>query len=292
MNITPATLDSLFYAINANLLKGLGQTWSGWEQFSMVMNSSTKFEKYPMTLITGAMREWLGPRVVNELSGKLMTVMNRDYEHTEGVDRDDIEDDNFGFFAPLFEAIGIEAGNLWGRLATDALMNPGTWGDDAAFFSNRKIGKATINNLVSGALTVTNYETARSRMMEFKAADGKTPLGLIPNLIIVGTTLEGTAKRIFKADNVSDGTTTVSNIHRDEVEILLDPYLSTNDWYLACTNRGVKPIVVQKRKVGALQRWDKDTDGCVKDQNRCEYGLHYRGAAAALAPHLIVKGAA
>ena len=74
------------------------------------------------------------------------------------------------------------------------------------------------------------------------------------------------------------------------MEILLDPFLTGNNWYLLCTNRGIRPIAVQKRKVGALVRWDQEHDECVKRFNRCEYGLHYRGAAAGIAPHLVIKG--
>ncbi len=292
MELTRENLNSLFYSICAAYNRGIGKVWPGYEKFCMPVTSSTAMEKYPMMLLSGAMREWFGERVVNEINGKLITVRNRDFEHTEGVSRNDIEDDQIGFFAPLFEAIGIEAGNLWGRLATEALTSPGTWADDAAFFGSRKIGKATINNLVSGALNVSNYETARARMMDFKAADGKTPLGLVPDLIIVGNALEATAKRIFNVSLVSDGTTTVGNIHENEVEILIDPFLTGNDWFLACTNQGVKPLAVQKRKVGALVRWDKDSDDCVKNGNRNEYGIHSRGAAACVAPHLIIKGAA
>ena len=292
MELTRENLDSFFFSINGNFNKGLGQVWSGFEKFAVVLNSSTLMEKYPMTLMTGAMREWIGERVVHELSGKMVSVLNRDFEHTEGVSRNDLEDDTYGFFAPLFEAIGTEAGNLWGRLATEALTNPGKWADDAAFFGSRKIGKATINNLVSGTLTVSNYETARARMMDFKAADGVTPLGLVPNLLIVGNALEGTAKRIFKTDLVVENNATVSNIHRDEVEIVLDPFLAGNDWFLACTNRGLKPLAVQRRKIGSLQRWDKDSDECVKNRKRYEYGIDHRGAAAAICPHLIIKGAA
>lgn len=290
MELTRENLNNLFFGIQGNLNKGLGQTWTGWEKFAVTVNSSTLMEKYPMTIITGAMREWLGERVVNELKGKLLTVLNRDFERTEGVNRNDLEDDTFSFFAPLFEAIGVEAGNLWGRLATDALVDPGKWADDKAFYGERKIGKAAINNLVEGALTAANYETARARMMQFTDADGKTPLGLIPNLLVVGTQMEGTAKRIFKTDLIVENGGTVSNIHKDEVEILLDPFLTGNDWYLLCTNRGIRPIAVQKRKVGALVRWDQEHDECVKRFNRCEYGLHYRGAAAGIAPHLVIKG--
>ncbi len=292
MKLTRENLNSLFFAINASLNKGLAQTWTGWEKYSMTINSSTAMEKYPMTLMTGSMRKWVGERVVNQLTGNLLTILNDDFEHTEGVSRNDLEDDNFGFFAPLFEAIGIEAGNLWGRQSTEALLEPGKWADGNAFFGSRKFGKATIDNLVTGGLDRANYEAARARMMAFIAADGKSPLGLIPNLIVVGTKLESTAKRIFKAEMVEENGASVSNIHKDEVEILLNPYITTDDWFLCCTNRGIKPIAVQKRKVGALERWDKDSDTCVKDHNRCEYGLHYRGAGAAVAPHLIIKGKA
>lgn len=292
MNLTRDNLNSFFYAINGNFNKGLGQVWTGYEKFSVVLSSSTLMEKYPMLLMTGAMREWIGERVVNEMSGKMVTVINRDFERTEGVNRNDLEDDTFGFFAPMFEMIGTEAGNLWGRLATEALTSPGKWADGAAFFGSRKIGKATINNLVSGALTAENYETARARMMAFTEADGKTPLGLVPNLLVVGNSLEGAAKRIFKTDLVVENNATVSNIHRDEVEILLDPFLSGNDWFLCCTNRGMKPLAVQKRKVGTLQRWDRESDECVKNRKRYEYGIDHRGAAAAICPHLIIKGSA
>ena len=292
MNLTRENLESLFVAINATYNRGLRQVWDGFEKFAMTVNSSTALNRYPVMLMTGAMREWVGERVVNELSGKSVDVVNRDFEHTEGILRNDLEDDNFGFFAPLFEGIGAEAGNLWGRLASEALETPGNWADGAAFFGSRKIGKATINNAVSGALTVANYETARSRMMGFTAADGKTPLGLVPNLLVVPPSLESTAKTIFKTDLVASGGSTVSNIHKDEVEILLDPFLTGSDWYLMCTSRGLKPLVVQKRKAGSLQRWDKDSDECVKNHRRYEYGIDHRGAAAAIAPHLIVKGVA
>ena len=57
-----------------------------------------------------------------------------------------------------------------------------------------------------------------------------------------------------------------------------------------CTNRGLKPIGVQKRKVGSLVRYDQEHDVCVKEENECHYALHYRGAAAAVQPLLVVGG--
>ena len=293
MELTPENMRNLYYAFNAYLQKGLGGGWTEWTKYCSVINSATLIEKYPMTVISGGMREWVGERVINEIAGKMFEVVNKDFEHTEGVSRNDIEDDNIGFYQALFTEMGLNAANLWAELSVKALTETGKWADGVDFFSaSRKIGKTTINNVVSGALSVANYEAARSQMMQFCKPD-KTPLGLIPDTLMVGPTNENTARTILKAELVVENGTTVSNIHKDECEILVNPYLvgsHAGKWYLLNTRRGIKPLVVQKRKVGALQRWDKDSDTCVKDKNRCEYGLHYRGAAALIAPQLILGG--
>lgn len=293
MDLNQGNLDSLFFALNASLNKGLAKAWTGYERFAMPVMSSTSIEKYPMTIITGAMREWIGPRVINTLSGKMLEVRNRDFEHTEKVSRNDIEDDSIGFHAPLFEAMGISAANLWPQLATEALCNAGNWADGAAFFSaSRKVGKSTINNIVDSALTATTYSTAKAQMMNFAGPD-KQPLGLVPTVLMVGATLEDTARRILKAETVNESGVAVSNIYKDSAELLINPFMTgdyANMWFLFCDNRGIKPVAVQKRKEGSLQRWDKDSDSCVKDRNENEYGLHYRGEAVAVAPHLVIGG--
>lgn len=293
MNLTAENMSKLFVTFNAYLQRGLGGSWQEWKKFCTEINSGSAIEKYPMTILKGAMREWVGPRVINAVEGKTLDVTNRDYEHTEGVSRNDIEDDNIGFYSSIFTEMGISAGNLWPELVVQALAANGAWADGTAFFSaSRKIGKARINNVVSGALSVSTYETARAQMMGFHKADG-TALGLVPDVLMVGPALEGTARRILKAEMVAEEGTAVSNIHKDECEVLLNPYLTgdnANKWFLMNTSRGIKPVVVQKRKVGTLQRWDKDSDFCVKDHNRNEYGLHYRGAAALVAPQLIIAG--
>lgn len=293
MNITPETMDALFFSFNALMQKGLGTAWTGWNKFATTVNSSTGIEKYPSTIIGGGMREWVGERVVNAVKGKLLEVRNKDFENTIGVSRNDIEDDQIGFYSALFTELGIDAGCLWGKLATEALCKSGKWADGANFFSAaRKIEKAAVNNVVAGELTTANYEAARAQMMGFRKADG-SPLGLVPDTLMVGPELEGIAKRILATDLVAEGSATVSNIHKDECAIEVNPYMTGEDgkkWFLLCTSRGFKPVAVQKRKEGALQRWDKDSDECVKRDNRNEYGLHYRGAAVAASPYLVIGG--
>ncbi len=293
MDLNINTMDALFTALNGSLNKGIAQAWNGWQKFAMIVNSNAAVERYPVMLVQGSMREWVGSRTVHTLNGKTLDVRNRDYEHTEGVSRNDIEDDTIGLYSPLFEAMGVNAANLWGKLATEALCNPGNWADGAAFYkADRQFGKATVNNTVSGALSLETYEAARTQMLSFCDASG-SPLGLVPDLLVVGPALEGTAKQILKAELTVSGNTAVSNIHKDEAEIIIDPFMvgeHADKWFLICTTRGIRPVAVQKRKEGALVRWDNDSDICVKEHNRNDYGLHYRGAAAAVGPHLVIGG--
>ena len=211
---------------------------------------------------------------------------------TEEIDRNRIEDDQIGFFNIAFQEMGVQAGNLWAELATEALCSPGNWADGKPFYGSRKFGKATVNNSMGNLpLSIANYEAARARMMGFCGADGKS-LRLVPDTILVGPELEGTARMIFEAELVNDGqNAAISNIHRGECKIMVNtgitgPYAKY--WFLVNTSRGVKPITVQKRKQGPLVRWDREDSPCVMDHNVNRYGLHYRGAAVAAMPHLVI----
>lgn len=69
------------------------------------------------------MREWVGQRVIHNLESAGAQLKNKHYEHTIGVDRNDIEDDKLGIYAPMFSMQGeIVARHpdelVWGLLPT------------------------------------------------------------------------------------------------------------------------------------------------------------------------------
>ena len=291
--LTREVMDALFTALNTSLNKGLEQSWNGYERWSNIIPSGAAAEKYPMTIVSGSMRKWVGDRVVNRLSGKVLTVLHDDFERTEGIGRNDIEDDSIGFYHAIFQSMGIDAGNHWARLATAALLDASAkWADGSAFYSStRKLGgKAVYNNVVNEALSVSSYETARSQMMGFTDPSGQNPLGLVPDLLVVGSSLEKTAKKILSTTLVAENGAAVDNLHKDECEVQVNPFTPGVQWFLVCTKRGIKPISVQKRKEGRLVRWDQDHDTCVKDKNENHYGIHYRGASVATCPVLVIGG--
>jgi len=297
MNLNTATFDALYTGFNTQLQAGFGMAPKTYQQFSMTLSSATKMETYAWLILMSRMRQWLGPRQIKNAEKKAMQVTNDDYEHTVGVDRNDIEDDTLGVYAPLFQQMGQDAAGLWHRLAVAAMVANGTWIDAAAFFSaSRKYGANTIKNYVTGALTATTFETARQEMESYLGFDNN-PLGVVPNLLVVGPKLRQTAWHIVKDEWVAVGTTNTTtatkNPNYGAAELLVLPELvGTYDdyWFLADTRGAVKPVAVQQRKTGALVRWDTDKDTCVKEHNRNDYGLHYRGAASLTLPHLIYGG--
>lgn len=80
-----------------------------YERVAMVVNSTTREERYPWIGQLPRIREWLGDRVVQNVSNFDFTIKNKDFESTIGVDRNDIEDDKLGLYNPLFQMLGDSA---------------------------------------------------------------------------------------------------------------------------------------------------------------------------------------
>jgi len=295
MDINRANLNSLFIGFNKKLQEGFGMADIVFETFSMILPSSTAIEKYGWLLLLSRMREWIGPRQIKDIENKIMSLTNKDFEHTIGVAGNDIEDDTLGIYSPLFTQMGIDSRYLWQRLAVEALYTNGNWMDDAAFFlTTRKYGSNTINNKVTTALSESTFETAFQTMEQYLGYDD-SPLGVKPNLLVVGPKLRNTAWDIVENPYRYDSSdkVQVANRNKDKVKVQVVPELvGTYDdyWFLMDCRGAVKPVALQKRKEGTLQRWDTEHDECVKNHNRYDYGLHSRGVAGLTLPHLCYGG--
>ncbi|WP_142627911.1 Mu-like prophage major head subunit gpT family protein [Rhizobium sp. P007] len=112
MEINSSTLEKLFTGYKASFAKGFTGTASVWPKIAMKVTSTTRLETYAWLGQFPKMREWLGDRVVNMLLVKAMELKNKDFESTIAVPRNDIEDDQFGIYAPVMEEMGRGAAEL------------------------------------------------------------------------------------------------------------------------------------------------------------------------------------
>ena len=106
MAITGERLRTLGVGFKASFMRGLGAAPSMFGLIATVVPSSNAAEEYGWLGKVPGVREWIGDRVIQNVSGHGYTIKNRDFESTVGVDRNDIEDDNLGLYGPLFDEMG------------------------------------------------------------------------------------------------------------------------------------------------------------------------------------------
>ncbi|OHC56075.1 MAG: hypothetical protein A3D16_04895 [Rhodobacterales bacterium RIFCSPHIGHO2_02_FULL_62_130] len=76
------------------------------DKISMKVASSSADETYGWLGAFPSMREWIGPRHIQNLAAQGFTIKNRKFEATLGVPRDSISDDKLGLFKPMFAEMG------------------------------------------------------------------------------------------------------------------------------------------------------------------------------------------
>lgn len=291
MIITHATLEALRTSVFTAFQRGFESAPSFSAQIAMQMPSNTAINTYGFLEKLPKMREWVGPRVIQNLKEQAYQLANKDWELTIGVDRNAIEDDNLGIYAPMFAQMGMSTKQLPDDQFTlllenghDATLAPASVGYDSQpiFSVSHDIGGdsggAQSNYLTNKPLSADNYATARAAMRAFKGYDGR-PLGVIPDLLMVPPALEKTALLILNAEMVSDGTTSVTNVYRNTARLIVNPFLTdATDWYLFASGGPIKPFIHQVRRPMQFVPKDKPGDDNVFTNKEFLYGVDSREA--------------
>jgi phage major head subunit gpT-like protein len=116
MLVNAANLTGLRTGFSTSFQRGLGTTTSLHTRVATIVPASTKEQKYGWLGKVPNVREWIGPRQVQNLTQHDYAIKEKPFELTLGVDRDDIETDNIGIYAPLFEEMGASTGSHWDML--------------------------------------------------------------------------------------------------------------------------------------------------------------------------------
>lgn len=303
MDINRKNMDFLFQGFNTQFAAALENVPDTWQRFCGVIQSSASSNVYPFLEQFGGMREWIGDRQIKNLSSRKIEVVNRDFEDTVAIPRNDIEDDQYGIYSMLIAQMGYNAGKLWQQLAVEALLSSAHWIDGAAFFhATRAYGDQTICNNSTSALSAEAYAAARETMMEYRGHNGRN-LGIVPNLLIVGPKNEAAAFAVLKdrlilkahTDDSISGVGATDNPWNGSAELLVLPEISGDYedlWFLCATQGVLKPVFVQQRKQPELVRLDNESDENVFARKEYVYGSDARGEAFLAFPHLIYRGGA
>ncbi len=298
MDLTPQAFRAINKGFKSLHDAGFGSANPQWSKIAMLVMSTTAATAYGWLGSMGAIREWVGDRVINQLSAFDFEIKNKEFEHTVGVLKTAIEDDALGVYSPLFTDMGKQAANFPDNLVFGLLKNAFTtlcydgqylvdtdhpvldkngavqsvsnhqggggapWfliddsravkpiifqqrkpfnfvsladpDDDNVFFRKEFIygndGRMNVGaglwQLIYGSkqtLDATNYEAARAAMQSLKREGTDDPLGISPNLLVVGPSLEGKARRLLEAEKDAAG---ADNVNKGTAKLLVTPWLT------------------------------------------------------------------
>ncbi len=295
MIISPATLNALFTGFETKWWQAYTQTPVFWNQIAMLQPSTTEFQTFAWPARIPTMRQWLGPRVANNMAPYVTTYQNLDYELSESIGRNKIEDDQYDVFATSLLQQMAEGAKKQPDYLLQAAMQAGTtttiW-DNANFFDtahpvdvrNSALGTQS-NNFTTKPLNIDNYASVYTSMENFLGENNK-PLGIKPNLLVVPPALRSIAQQILFNDYVAPqtygGVTQVgssNNVWKGSAQLLVVPELSNEPttWYLMDTSKVVKPFVWVMRKAAEFTYLNNPNDQNVYQRNEFDFGVHMRG---------------
>lgn len=109
MIVNRESLSALYTGFKAAFNNAFSGVTSNWTKVATLIPSTTAQENYGWLGQFPKLREWIGDRQVKSLSASGYQIVNKDYEASIGVPRNDIEDDSYGVFSPLFASMGQAA---------------------------------------------------------------------------------------------------------------------------------------------------------------------------------------
>ncbi len=153
MIINQATLVGLYKTFSTIFNQALATAESMIDLVAMRSPSGGRSTGYPWLGNFPMMREWIGDRVIKDLSAFHYEIFNKPFEATVEVDRDDIDDDQVGVYTPMFQGLA-QAAKVHPDILGFALLAAGfsTLCYDGQYFfdSDHPVKGASVSNTGGG----------------------------------------------------------------------------------------------------------------------------------------------
>jgi len=150
MIIKDEKLAPLFTSANASFEKGKPTTPSDFEKIATIITSDAESETYHWLGKFPKLKEWIGERVLKDIASHGYVIKNKTYESSVNVSVDDLNDDKFGVYSPLFSEMGLESVIHPNRFVFELLKKgfENTCYDGQYFFdTDHPIGDKTYSNV-------------------------------------------------------------------------------------------------------------------------------------------------
>ncbi len=222
-----------------------------------------------------------------------VSIEDKTYESSIAVDRRAIEDDQLELIRLRIRDLAFRVSSHRHQIVVEALANgfANLGYDGLSFFNTAHTlpGGSTYGNRTTNALDAGALSGAIAGMMQVPDDSG-TPLGVVPDTIVVGPKLLWTAIELVESPvviykgNSSDNasSTPYLNAFHGKLNVVSSPYLTgTFDdyWFLLDTKRPIKGVILQQRsdvpvEFSALESASGSESAFMRD--RYYYGVRAR----------------
>ena len=254
--------------------------------------STTASNFYPFLHKVPGFREWVGDRVLNAVQSGKFEILNRVFESTHGISREDIEDDQYGLYAPLIRGDGESWPTLLNDLVLEVLTGNPTCATGKPFVdSGHKYGKRNLNNKTTTALSSASFDAAITATSKWKYSSGELIKPRWTHMIY-GPKLRDAVHLTVGANLIPDGNgATISNKNYNRVKHVEVPELAgdyENYWFMVDGTRPIHAIARQIRRKPVPVVTDSVKD--LEQTGRFEFMASGRAASGPTLPHLIYGG--
>ncbi|MGQ8367133.1 Mu-like prophage major head subunit gpT family protein [Glaciecola sp. 1036] len=107
--VNAAALDAIRTGFSKKFEEGKTRAEPMYSEVATLIPSTAASNTYGWLGQFPTFREWIGDRVLKSMKEHSYAIVNKDWESTIEVDRNDIEDDNLGVYSPLMDEMGYAA---------------------------------------------------------------------------------------------------------------------------------------------------------------------------------------
>jgi phage major head subunit gpT-like protein len=271
--------------LHASYLHGLDQAEPLHLVVAQVDTADTGQQTIVIPEMVGAMREWVGDRHFVNLQSHVHTVKILDFERSVEVDRNHIEDDIIGQYAPSMVLMGMDVA-LWpDQIVFDKLLTGFTaecWDGTTFFATDHPMKVDTQSNRITNALDAAGFAAALANLRGRKKWDG-SPLRMMRRRgklkLLVPPALENAGRAIVMEQFTTGGR---SNQYYEAAELVVVEEWAdeTQKWVLTYDMEGAKPMRWFIRKAPEWVVQDRPEDENNFNRKKIRMGVDARGAAA------------
>ena len=227
-----------------------------WELLATKVESGQRTEDYTWLGELPQVREFADERVLKSLTAYGYSIRNRKWEATIAVEREVLEDEQYGQVKMRVQSMAEAAAAHFDQLLFSLIASgeSALCYDGKPFYAfNHPVAGRTVSNVGDRPLTTENLEAALTQMARVPLDNGE-PMLIRPTHLLVPPELRFTAKRILNSAFYPEATgagkpgENAANVLQSELQLITSARLtSPTEWHVFDANRGVKPFIVQQR---------------------------------------------